>query len=89
MSKGHDILNNKGNASMKFIDLIEVIHNSPGRRTSLTAGDPPRTSALGISRNRVGSVSVIGVLPHNYDFKPKSGADRDMLVRWLQQLDYS
>ena len=61
-----------------FIDLIE------------TGSDEPRVSSLAI--NSTGSphgLTVIGVLPHNYSFKPREALDRDMLVDWLNELEYT
>ena len=44
---------------MNFIDLLE------------TGNKHPRSSTLGISKNRPDSLAVIGVLPHGYTFRPK------------------
>lgn len=84
MSNGWNILHNRGNDSMYFIDLIEVTHNE-----NLKGYDAPRTSSFGVSKNYPGCLSVIGVLDHNYYFKPKTGADRDKLVTFLERLEYT
>ena len=47
-----------------------------------------RASSLGISKRSPGALTVVGNLPHYYEFWPASGDDRDKLVKWLNGLDY-
>lgn len=69
---------------MYFIDIIEVPFNE-----QLKGYDAPRTSCFGVSKNYPSALSVIGELPHNYYFKPKTGLDRDKLVSFLERLEYT
>jgi len=62
---------------MNFIDIIQ------------TNDEEPRSSTLGISKNYPDSLMVLGVLPHNYTFRPKTASDRDNLIHWLKELNYS
>ena len=86
MSNGYNILHNTGTDAMYFINIIEVPVFKPA------LADPnwyPRTSSLAVSKNHPGALGVLGELPHNYMWKPKSGLDRDKLVSFLEKLDYT
>lgn len=50
--------------------------------------DRPRSSSLTPTSDGE-SLAVVGVLPHGYVFRPKTARDRDALVEYLKQLEYS
>ena len=52
-----------------------------GRFVSIWSDDAERTSSLLLNEE---CITVMGVLPHNYTFNPKTVADADKLIEWLQ-----
>ena len=76
--------------STKYINLIEA---------PPICENYPRTSALGLNMKKVKrngiewlipeSFRVVGVLPHGYSFRPKNAAERDGLVRLLNDMEYN
>ena len=64
---------------MKFIDLIQTN----------TDEEQPRQSSLMLEGKRQGEgAEVIGVLDHCTEFKPRRAIDRDLMVAWLDSLEY-
>ena len=47
-----------------------------------------RHSTLMLSHNAPRQISVLGNLPHAYDFRPTTPADRDRLVSFLLDISY-
>ena len=66
--------------SIRFIDLIEVP----------TRGDTanPRVSSLAITDRAPNVLRVVGGLEHGCEFQPKTPAERDELVEYLQSIEY-
>lgn len=60
----------------EYISLIE------------TGSREPRTSSLAIFEPNALNICVIGILPHGYTFRPKTTADRDALVSYLQNMEF-
>jgi hypothetical protein len=54
-------------------------------------GKDGRQSSLGINlkHDDNGYLNIVGGLSHCDQIKPKTGADRDRLVKFLKDLDYS
>lgn len=69
---------------LRFINILET-------NTYRESKFLPRTSSLafGSSGMPEGSLRVVGVLPHGYEFTPSSEADRDALVEFLEGIVYS
>lgn len=55
------------------------------RFVSLDQVGDDRRSSLQINDD---NLQVIGVLPHNYKFRPATPADRNALVEFLLRLEY-
>jgi len=59
--------------SLQFITL----RDATGRASSL---------AIGMRGVNPKFLTVVGVLPHNSDIKPDTEEDRQLLIKWLQEL---
>lgn len=81
---------------MQFIDIIETgpePHTTGKAIDDGTYQEPPpdqrRTSSLMLGAKRQGpGIVTIGGLSHGAEWKPKTAADRDLMVLWLLQLQY-
>ncbi len=62
--------------SIEYIDIIE---------TDPTDSEWPRMSSLRIKPD---SLTVIGELPHGYEWRPRTNAQRDKMIAWLSTLSY-
>lgn len=45
-------------------------------------------SSFSLSESDPYWLSILGELPHGFDWRPRSAADRDALVEWLRGLDF-
>lgn len=57
------------------------------KHVSLVSTDTERTSTL-ILEEKEQKITVLGGLPHNYSFIPKTQKDRDALVSYLKSIEY-
>jgi len=62
---------------MIFINIIETNGDK----------DCPRKSTLLAYPGKC--LDILGNLPHGYEFKPATAADRDSLIEWLNTLEYA
>lgn len=71
---------------MKFIELQFPPLHHPNGWTQIE-----RSTSLSISDKRpltAGLLGCLGVIPHGSYFRPKTAADRDALVEFLNALEY-
>ena len=63
--------------ALQWIDIVETDPKDPeyARTSSLEASSPDH-------------LTVTGNLPHSYTVRPKTAADRDALVEWLNALTF-
>lgn len=59
---------------MSALNWIDVIEPKTGRTSALAIG----------GRDDNGLLTVTGVLPHGTQIEPKTRADADKLIEWLQ-----
>mgnify|MGYP000224026021 CR=1 FL=1 len=65
-------------AKQQFISLTEMHRGKCSRTSSMILGGELSPDAI----------TVIGNLPHGYDFQPTTAKDRDKLVEFLTKLEY-
>ena len=73
-----DLTNERSEQMIKWIDIVETNPKDPeyARTSSLEASNPEQ-------------LTVTGNLPHGYTFRPKTAADRDALIEWLNALTFT
>ncbi len=65
--------------NIEFIDIIETNPSNP---------EWPRQSCFSLTDREPNSLRVVGVLPHGYEWRPRTSQARHELIAWLSSLEY-